>query len=128
MRDAEFNEIICAGIIGNMMAEVGGQTLALQPYLYAGNYYGLCMWYLPYASLRGGEDIYTQLQYLIKTMPSEFNNFGYKYYKGFNYNAFLKITDAGTAAKAFAICYERCSSKSYNIRVKNAYTAYNYFV
>ena len=38
------------------------------------------------------------------------------------------MTNARDAAKAFAKCYERCSSATYNVRQNNAEKAYNYFV
>ena len=128
LRELGYNKAVCAGILGNMMAEVGGHTLELQPCIYAGNYYGLCMWYLPYAASHlNGANIHVQLQYLTNTIKSEINNFGFKYYNGFDYSQFLSITDPGSAAKAFAACYERCASWSYQIRIKNAYAAYDYF-
>ena len=45
-------DIQAAGILGNFMAECGGQSLDLQPYIYSKGYYGLAMWYLPYTNGR----------------------------------------------------------------------------
>jgi hypothetical protein len=40
-----YSDAVCAGIIGNMMAECGGHTLNLQWNLYNASYhYGLCQW------------------------------------------------------------------------------------
>ena len=40
--DAGYNDDVIAGIIGNMMVECGGHTLALKPYIYsADGHYGL---------------------------------------------------------------------------------------
>ena len=131
LRDLGYNKAVCAGILGNMMAEVGGQTLALQPHLYGADsgysYYGLCQWNLYYYPSIAGASVNGQLNHLANTIRSEMNTFGYKYYSGFNHNSFLNITDPGAAAKAFAVCYERCASWSYSIRIQHAYTAYDYF-
>lgn len=124
LKDAGYSDEVCAGILGNFMAEVGGQTLALNPYAGGRNYYGIAQWITP--AVRG-KDLNRQIDFLLNTMPYEFNTFGSNYYKGFNYEAFCNMTDSQQAAIAFAKCYERCSSASHNQRQKNAIVAYNYF-
>lgn len=127
MKDQGWNDYVCAGIMGNLMAEVGGQTLNLQWWLYGGNYYGICQWsgyYCPYIQ---GADLETQCEYLKNTIKTELDNYGFCYSSGFNYNSFLALTDCQAAAKAFAQCYERCASYTYSVRQSNAVTAYNYF-
>ena len=127
LRDLGYNKAVCAGILGNIMAEVGGQTLSIDPYLYDNGYYGICQWSTYYYPQASGMGLYDQLGLLARTIRSEMNNFGYKYYSGFGYSSFLNLTDPSAAAKAFAMCYERCASWSYSVRVNNAYKAYDYF-
>ena len=129
LKDLGYSNAVCAGIMGNIMAEVGGHTLHIQPYLNdtGGAYYGICQWSTYYYPQVQGMSLSQQLDLLASTIRSEINTFGYKYYSGFNYSAFLSITDAGVAAKAFAVCYERCASWTYSVRVSNAYKAYDYF-
>jgi hypothetical protein len=124
LKDAGFSDEVCAGILGNFMAEVGGQTLALNPYASSRSYYGVAQWITP--AVRG-KDLNGQIDFLLSTMPYEFNTFGRNYYKGFNYDAFCNMTDSQQAALAFAKCYERCTSASHYQRQKNAIVAYNYF-
>ena len=133
MKDLGWSDAVCAGIMGNIMAEVGGQTLNIRPYLYGHEsnrtYYGICQWYLPNASSKlKGASLEYQCNYLKNTIKKEFNVFGYKYSSSMNYENFLALNDPAKAALAFAKCYERCASFSYNIRQKNAQKAYNYFV
>lgn len=123
-----FNDYVCAGIMGNLMAETGGQTLNINPYVYANGYYGMCMWSLYYCPHVSGMSLKSQCDYLKKSMVTEFNNFGFCYYSGFNYNKFCNMMSAREAATAFAACYERCSSSTYYIRQVNADKAYKYFV
>lgn len=126
-----WNDYVCAGVMGNMMAEVGGQTLNLQPYLYGhsgANYYGLCQWSSRYYPSIQGADVDAQLDFLASTVKKELDTYGYLFRSGLNYEAFCNLTDAEDAAMAFAKAYERCGSGSYGVRQRNAIKAYNYFV
>lgn len=127
MKAQGWNDYVCAGIMGNIMAEVGGQTLNIRYTLSSGNYYGMCQWSRTYSKV-WGTGLETQCDFLRDTIHYEFDTYGFKYQKGFNFNAFLNMTDAQQAALAFAKCYERCASGSYGVRQKNAINAYNYFV
>lgn len=121
LREAGYNEYVSAGILGNMMAECGGQTLALQPFLYSHGYYGLCMWSLRYGASVGGRDLKGQMDYLFATIQKNMNYFG-----GSNcYNNFLSLTNEQTAASWFQKYYER-GSGGY-VRAANATKALNYF-
>ena len=122
-----YNDYVCAGIMGNLMAEVGGQTLDIQWWLTGGNFYGMCQWSKRYYPKVWGQDLDFQLDYLRDTIQYELNTYGRLYRKGFNYNSFIAMTNEKNAAYAFAKCYERCNSKYYNIRTVNATKAYNYF-
>lgn len=131
MKNLGWSDAVCAGIMGNIMAEVGGQTLNIQPYLYSsgGSYYGICQWYLPYTTRNiAGAGLETQCNYLRDTIKREMNTFGYKYSSYMNYSNFLTLSSPSEAALAFAKCYERCSSSYYGVRQTNAQKAYNYFV
>ena len=122
------NEHIIAGILGNMMAETGGHTLAIKDKIWDSSkkYYGICQWSLYYNPQLSGTTLEEQLLHLITSMEYEFNTFGYKYKSNFKYNDFLQMKDAEEAAMAFAKSYERCASFSYEKRKKNAIKAYEY--
>lgn len=122
------NEHVAAGILGNMMAEVGGQTLDLQVDCSGRGYYGICQWsrkYMVYDIT--GSNLDTQLEYLNKTIEDEFAVFGDLYTSGFTYQDFCNMQNAQDAAKAFAVVYERCGSGSYSVRKSNAVKAYEYY-
>lgn len=128
MKDLGWNDYVCAGIMGNLMAEVGGQTLNIQYWLYGNNYYGMCQWNKAYCNKVWGADLVGQCDFLSDTIKYEIDTFGYAYAKGFNFDSFLAMSNERDAALAFAKCYERCGSGSYTIRQNNAEKAYDYFV
>lgn len=127
MKDQGWNDAVCAGILGNMMAECGGHTLSLQPTASNKYYYGICQWSKGYPNV-WYSDLDSQCEFLINTIEYEFNTFGSSYKRGFDFNSFLSLNDEKEVAKAFAKCYERCGSSSLNQRQKNATIAYNYFI
>ena len=127
LRKCGYNNYVCAGIMGNIMAECGGHTFDIQATLYDHGYYGICQWSRRWYPDVQGQDLNYQLKFLSKTIKSEFNNYGGRYYRGFNYKAFCKLQDEQSAALAFAKCYERCASAYYSIRGTNATKAYKYF-
>ena len=127
MKNLGWNDYVCAGIMGNLMAEVGGQTLDIQYWLKDNGYYGMCQWNKAYSNIWGA-DLKTQCDYLKNTIKYEIDTFGYAYQKGFNFESFLNMSNERDAALAFAKCYERCGSGTYTIRQNNAEKAYNYFV
>ncbi len=122
------NEITCA-IIGNMMIETSGGSLDLKPNIYSPsrNYYGLCQWSQKYYPETRDMSFEQQLDYLLDSMPWEFNTFGKNYKSGFKYEDFLTLTDTAEAALAFAKSYERCGPASYDMRQEAAIKAYEYF-
>lgn len=124
---------VAAGIMGNIMAEVGGQTLDFSEWKYwsRGTHYGICQWGGGRkADLLNnfGPDLDDQVEFLLYELKYEIDTYGYKYKNGFGYDKFVAMTDVEQAALAFAKSYERCSSKYYNIRMTNAKKAYNYFM
>lgn len=126
MKDQGWNDAVCAGILGNMMAECGGHTLSLQPTASNKYYYGICQWSKGYPNV-WYSNLDSQCEFLVNTIEYEFNTFGSSYKRGFDFNSFLNLNDEKEVAKAFAKCYERCGSSSLNQRQKNATIAYNYF-
>ena len=127
LRKCGYNNYVCAGIMGNIMAECGDQSFEIQATLYDHGYYGICQWSRRWYPDVQGQDLNYQLKFLSKTIKSEFNNYGSRYYRGFNYKAFCGLQDEQSAALAFAKCYERCASAYYAIRGTNATKAYKYF-
>ena len=126
LKNAGFNDYVCAGILGNIMTEVGGQTLDIQ-HQKANKYYtGMCQWSKTYTAVWGAS-LDVQCNYLINTLEYEINTYGYAYKRGFSYNKFLNLTNEKEVAKAFAVCYERCKSSTYKIRQRNATAALNFF-
>lgn len=122
LRDLGLNEYVCAGIIGNIMAEVGGQTLDISrwPIYSQGTYYGICQW----AGSRKqrllndfGTTLNDQIRFLsvelFEVIPKD--------------NSFYNMQDEQEAALYFAKKYERCNSKYYTVRQKNATKALEYF-
>ena len=130
MKALGWSDAVCAGIMGNMMAEVGGQTLNLNYRLYdsTGNYYGLCQWSSRYYGQIHGADLQTQCDFLRDTIKKQIDIYGKRYASGMNYKEFLKLEDPKEVALCFAIAYERCSSATYSVRQTNAVKAYDYFV
>ena len=122
LRDLDLNEYVCAGIIGNIMAEVGGQTLDISrwPQYSQGTYYGICQW----AGSRKNRllnDFGTTLDDQIRFLSVELFEVIPKD------NSFYNMQDEKEAALYFAKYYERCSSKYYSVRQKNATKALEYF-
>ena len=118
------NDYVCAGILGNIMAEVGGQTLDISRWAYYAqtntNYYGICQW-------SGGRkqrllnDFGTTLDDQIRFLSVELFEV---IPKG---NSFYNMQDEKQAALYFAKYYERCGSGSYSVRQTNATKALQYF-
>lgn len=127
LKSLGYNDYVCAGIMGNIMVEVGGGTLQLKPNAYGKGYYGICQWSKNYRDV-WGKSLDYQCNYLESNIEHELNTFGKLYQKGFNYNQFTQLTNARSAALAFAKCYERCNAKGYAKRQNCAEIAYNYFV
>ena len=129
MKNLGWNDYVCAGVIGNMMNEAGGNTLNIQPKVYnnTGYYYGICQWNKGGYGRIFGKELDAQLNLLAETVEYELNTYGFVYQSGFTYEDFIALEDAEAAAIAFAKCYERCSSASYSVRKSNALEAYEYF-
>jgi len=126
--ELNYNDYVIAGIMGNLMAEVGGGTLELKYNANSKGYYGICQWskrYYPYIT---DTSLIEQCEILGNTIEEELNNFGFCYKRGYKYQDFLDLSDECAAALMFAKAYERCAEESYLARQKNATKAYDYFV
>lgn len=125
-----YNNYVSAGILGNIMAEVGGGTLNIRYDLYnsSRSHYGMCQWSMYYYPETKDLDLQGQLNYLAQTIADQITYAGSNYRPKFNYEQFLLIEDEQEAALAFACCYERCASRHYQVRIQYATIAYNYFV
>lgn len=127
-----WNDYVCAGVMGNLMTETGGQTLNLQPNLWGHGsnrgYYGICQWSKKYYPSVADTSLDYQLDFLRDTVEYEFDTYGKLYQSGMKYEDFTNMTgDCRATALAFAKAYERCNSKYYSIRQDNAEKAYEYF-
>ena len=131
LRQQGFNNEVTCAIIGNMMVETSGGSLDLDPanYSSSGNYFGLCQWSLKYYPETKDISFEEQLDYLLNTMPWEFDTFGKIYKRGFDYEDFTAMTNVEEAALAFAKSYERCRPTGYNYKMRQlaAVKAYEYF-
>jgi hypothetical protein len=118
-----WSDTICAGVMGNMMAEVGGQTFNLDYNLWddSGHYYGICQWVDYYCPEVMGTSLQQQLQYLKETVEFNMNEWNVPYEK------FLNSKTPEEAALLFAMGYERCNTVHYYIRTVNAVKAYEYY-
>ena len=116
------NDYVCAGILGNIMAEVGGQTLDISkwPVYSQDTYYGICQWSNG-RKQRLLNDFGTTLNDQIRFLSVELFEVIPKD------NSFYNMQDEREAALYFAKYYERCSSKYYTVRQKNATKALEYF-
>jgi hypothetical protein len=124
-----WSDAVCAGVLGNMMAEAGGQTLKIQWNIWdkSGGYYGICQWAIKYVPTIANNSLEQQLLHIKNTVEKTMNGWGRKYAEGFGYSEFIALEDPKEVALAFAACYERCSKKHYQVRTVNAMKAYEYF-
>lgn len=125
--DAGFTPAVAAGIMGNIMAEVGGQTLYIQYWLDNGEYSGICQWSREYFPDASGKDLQSQCDYLLGNIEEMMTQSGDYYRIGFTYDDFIALDSAKAAAAAFCLCYEKCGMASYEIRKSNAVAALQYY-
>ena len=128
LKKCGYSDAVTAGILGNMMTEVGGwisnyATMNLDVCNSGKTYYGLCQWKKKIYPQVVGCDLDGQLAFLINTIQNEYRDFG----RGYTYATFLQIESPTEAALSFAKTYERCSSSSYKRRQTCAQIAYDYF-
>lgn len=122
-----YNDYVCAGIMGNIMTEVGGQTLKLDIDADSGGHYGMCQWSKTYYPQIKNKDLRAQCKFLEDNIKYEFDTYGDNYKRNFDYSDFLELTDEREAALAFSKAYERNGPESYGARQNNAEKAYAFF-
>ena len=128
MKNLGWNDYVCAGILGNMMAEVGGGTLDLQTTIYGNGFYGLCQWNQVFTDKVWGADLKDQMDFLRDDIKYQIDMFGFCYSNNFNFEKFLELENEQEAALAFMKCYERGLPQSNYVRQQYATIAYEYFV
>lgn len=123
-----YSDAVAAGILGNMMAECGGQTLNLDwDARNASGHYGLCQWSRGYKSVQNA-NLEEQLNFMTESFPDAIDTWGPICYRsGFKYEDFLAMDDASEVAYAFCVIYERPGPGSYSQRRDNAKKALEYF-
>lgn len=124
LKSLGLNDYVCAGILGNIMAEVGGQTLDISRWSHYAqtnkNYYGICQW-------AGGRKT-RLLNEFGSSLDAQIKFLGVELFEVIpENNSFYDMQDEKEAALYFAKYYERCRSSSYSVRQRNATTALNYF-
>lgn len=97
------SEVCTAALIGNFACETGGCTLAIDPYIYTGGYYGMAMWALKYTDgqLTASSSLEDQLDYLAATLQQNMEYFGY------SWDAFISMDNPYNAAWVVTEYYER---------------------
>ena len=122
--EISLNDYVAAGVLGNIMTEVGGQTLDISKYSCresnGGTYYGMCQWAGPRKERLlndFGRSLEDQCRFLkvelFEIIPEN--------------NSFYDLQDEQEAALYFAKKYERCATWSYSKRQVNATKALQYF-
>ena len=122
LKSLGLSNYVCAGILGNIMTEVGGQTLDISKYStkHVNGYYGICQWAGPRKTRLlndFGSSLESQCKFLgvelFEVIPQD--------------NSFYDMQNEKQAALYFAQHYERCHSSSYYMRQLNATKALDYF-
>lgn len=103
VNDMGYSEYVAAGVMGNIENES-----SFIPDADNGTHYGLCQWSKEYCPEVNGADLATQLEFFSEWIGSgQFDDYADNYKSGFSYDEFLKLTDPGQAAIAFATVMER---------------------
>lgn len=125
-----YSDAVCAGILGNIMAECGGGTLELKwdAVNKSSKCYGLCQWHPRYYKAVQGATLEQQLEFMSTSFPEVLSKYISVYYKhGYTYEDFLALEDPAQVAYIFCVVYERPGPGTYDMRRANALKAFNYF-
>ena len=131
MKALGWNDIMCAGIMGNLMAETGGTgTLYLDWDSDSSSGYGLVQWIGERRGIiknRYGAfpTVKEQIQYISDELYGE--NGLYSQVTESQLNAIVNAESPEESAYAFACYYERCSVEHRYMRRDFARKAYEYF-
>lgn len=131
MKSLGWSDTVCAGIMGNLMAETGGGTLNLDWDSNGSSGYGLIQWIGSRRSAiknRYGEFPTTeqQIQFVYDELYGE--NGASRQVTSSQLKAIMEADSPEECAYAFACYYERCAAQHRPIRRGYARHAYEYFV
>lgn len=131
MKSLGWSDIVCAGIMGNLMLETGGGTLYLDWDSNGSSGYGLIQWIGGRRSLIKsiyGEfpTVENQIQFVHDELYGA--NGVRKQVTASQLNAIMGAETPEDCAYAFACYYERCSVQHRGVRRTYARRAYEYFV
>lgn len=132
MKDFGWSDAACAGILGNIMRECGGNTLENIDYMNFNDnktHFGLCQWSkIHYPEIQPTKNwmpsIKEQMEFLRYTIIY-YNGNGHNY--GFDIDYLISATDPVEVAKIFCDGYEKPGGSS-KPREQLAIVAYNYFI
>jgi hypothetical protein len=130
MKEFGWSDVVCAGIMGNLMRETGGDTLHLRPTANSSSGFGLVQWTgqrkKDMCNKYGhSPTIAEQMEFMKDEL---FGSNGVR--KQVTDQQRERIFEADTPEKCaaeFARWFERPASKNYSRREANAKKAYNYF-
>ena len=132
MKDRGWSDVVCAGIMGNLMAETGGSgTLHLNWDSEDGKSYGLVQWIdgrrNTIKSIYGEfPSIEEQVQFMYDELYG--TNGVKRQVTNSQFNAIMNAETPEECAYAFACYYERCAEQYRSMRRGFARKAYEYFV
>lgn len=134
MRSWGWTPETCAGIIGNMMAEVGGGTLDLSRWNTSGCGYGLIQWTSGRAAaIKNRYGAFPNIEQQLQFVKDELfgTNNTRQQVSNINLNIIMNVDKNQTPesiAMCFASYYERCGQAYRARRQRFARTAYEYFI
>lgn len=126
-----WSDIVCAGIMGNLMRETGGDTLHLKPETNSNMGLGLVQWTGKrkediFDKYGGMPSIAEQLEFIKDELYG--TNGVRQQVSDWQRDKIFNAKNAAKSAEAFARWFERPASTNYTKRKNNAVKAYEYFV
>jgi hypothetical protein len=126
-----WSDIVCAGIMGNLMRETGGDTLHLKPESNSNMGLGLVQWTGQrkediFDKHGGVPSIVEQLEFIKDELYG--TNGVRQQVSDWQRDKIFNAKTAAKSAEAFARWFERPASTNYTKRKTNAVKAYEYFV
>ena len=132
MKAQGWSDVVCAGIMGNLMAETGGSgTLHLDWDSNGGNGYGLVQWTGGRRStIKNRYGTYPSIQAQVQFIHDELYgvNGVRRQVTDSQFDAIMNAETPEECAYAFACYYERCAGFARGMRRGYARKAYEYFV
>ena len=130
MKEFGWSDVVCAGIMGNLMRETGGDTLNLKPKSNSSSGFGLVQW-----TGQRKKDMFNKYGHSptiaeqVEFMKDELfgSNGVRKQVTDQQRKRIFEASTPGKCAAEFARWFERPASKNYSKREANARKAYYYF-